>query len=1235
MLLHRPLSAVTFPEELPISARVRDIAAAIHDHPVVVVAGETGSGKTTQLPKIALAMGRGLERHIAVTQPRRIAATSVAARVAQELDVQLGSEVGYHIRFAKKAGPGTYVKFMTDGILLAELSGDPLLRGYDTIVIDEAHERSLNIDFLLGVMKQLLPRRPDLRVIISSATLETRRFSDFFGGAPVIEVSGRTFPVETFYRPPTRDEDLADAVANTVEEITEVDRRGDVLVFLPGEREIREAASALEEHALPHTEILPLYGRLSQADQQRVFTTSHQRRIVLATNVAETSLTIPGIVYVVDTGLARINRYVPRTGVTQLLIEPIAQASADQRKGRAGRTRSGVCFRLYEQQDFEGRPRYTDPELLRVGLAGAILQMKSMGLGAIESFPFLDPPPRKAVEEGYRVLDELGALDAARGLTPIGQKLARLPVDPRIGRMILGGHDEGALREVLVIAAALGLQDPRERPLAAQQKADMAHRRFRDESSDFNSLLRLWRFWEETIKPKGQSAQRRLCRENFLSYVRMREWSDVHQQLVGIARELDFKANEKPASDDAVHRALLPGLLSKVAMWSPEQRAYVGARQTKFLIHPSSALAKKPPPWIIAAEIVETSQLFGRTAAKIDPEWLEAAGKAQLRRSHGETSWAEKQAEVMIRESVTLYGLPIIKDRRVRLGPIDPVAARRLFILHALVRQEWEPLPEPAFVRHNREVFEEVRRLRARARKSDMLADDDAVAVFFEQRVPEHVHSGKTFDTWRKAAEATDPRILFLSTDDVLQGEAVELSAERFPESLVLDGARFDLVYRFDPGADDDGITMEVPLPLLGSLDPDVLAWTIPGWLTEQVSLLLHWLPKAHRKDLGAIDELAKVLGSSLRPFHGGFRAELSRAILALTGVKVPDSAFDVERLPPHLRLSVRVLDGEKVVAASRDVAALQARFVGRAKDAWSARGRSPWEKEGLTTFGDPLLDHVTVQVGGQTLVGHPALVDAETSVAQRLFPSRAEADAATRGGLRRLFLLRLGMPLSKLEQQVPARVAMSSLTDLGVAAPRRQIVERALDEAFGLSEPATFPRDRKAFDLRFEKGRPKVAELVGELGRYATAIVAELDPARTMLAGLAGKPGAPRASLDDVASQLEHLVPADLLSRLPRARLVHVPRYLKGIQVRLERMPNGPQKDLAKAEQVAPLWRAFLRDAPRLRAAGVDPDVLEDVRWLIEELRIAVFAPELKTPVSVSPQRLAGLWKDLAEAAG
>ncbi|MGZ5969871.1 MAG: ATP-dependent RNA helicase HrpA, partial [Polyangiales bacterium] len=798
---------------------MRDIADAIDRNQVVIVAGDTGSGKTTQLPKICLASGRGRELRIGVTQPRRIAATSVAARIAHELGVEVGREVGYQIRFADRTSRDTRVKLMTDGILLAEIQGSPLLEQYDTIILDEAHERTLNIDFLLGSLKTILAKRHDLRLIVSSATLAIDRFSAFFGGAPVVQVSGRTFPVTVVHRPPENDAGLAENVAEVVEEITERDPRGDILVFLPGEREIRECAAVLHGHGLPHTVVLPLYGRLSQAEQSRIFEKLPQRRIILATNVAETSLTIPGIVYVIDSGIARIHRHEPRSGVTRLLIEPISQASAEQRKGRAGRTQKGVCFRLYERSDFAARPAFTDPEVLRVGLAGAILQMKVRALGEIAAFPFLDPPPKRAIDEGYRVLEELGALDESRALTDLGHKLARLPVDPRIGRMILAGEEAKALREVLVIAAALGVQDPRERPHAAQKKADDAHERFVDESSDFVSLVKLWDFFR--AQQGSEKNLRKVCREQFLSYARLREWSDVHEQLSRIARDLglDPDASHAP-THEAIHRALLTGLLSRVGTWHPEQRIYLGARQTRFQLHPASGLAKKKgPAWIVAAELTETTQLYARTAARIDPAWLETIGGSACKRTYGDPNWAKSSAQVMCKEQVTLHGLPIVRDRKVHFGPIDPRAARRLFIVHALVRQEYTT--NAPFMVHNRALFDQVKTLRDRARKSDMLADDHAIALFFEKRVPDDVYSGATFEAWRTRAEAEDPRALFLSLGDVLIDDD-ELSLEAFPDTVL--GLPLD--YRFDPGEDDDGITVTVPLARLLELDAAVMEHT-------------------------------------------------------------------------------------------------------------------------------------------------------------------------------------------------------------------------------------------------------------------------------------------------------------------------------------------------------------------------------------------------------------------------
>ncbi|WP_437671630.1 ATP-dependent RNA helicase HrpA [Sorangium sp. So ce131] len=1225
---------VRFPEELPISARVLDIARAIEGNPVVIVAGETGSGKTTQLPKICLAMGRGLSSRIGVTQPRRIAATSVAARVAKELGVELGKEVGYKIRFSDRTSPATYVKYMTDGIVLAEIQGDPRLLAYDTLIIDEAHERSLNIDFLLGYLKKLLPKRPDLRVIISSATLETDRFASYFGGAPVIEVSGRTYPVEVIHRAPEGGEpEIADAVANTVEEITSIDPRGDILVFLPGEREIHDTMAELERHGLPHTTLLPLYGRLPQGDQQRVFQSLPGRRIVLATNVAETSLTIPGIVYVVDSGLARVNRYSPRTGVTQLQIEPISRASADQRKGRAGRVQSGVCFRLYPEQDYQARPAYTDPEILRVGLSGVILQMKALGLGDIEDFPFLDAPSKRAIDEGYRVLEELGAIDESGGLTDIGGKLARLPLDPRLGRMVLGGEREGALAEVLIIAAALGVQDPRERPLSAQRQADEAHRKFRDEGSDYAGLLKLWSFYQDAQGRLTQNQLRKACRDHFVSYLRMREWVDVHRQISRITREMGFSPNTAPAKGEAIHRALLPGLLSRIGMWNQENRVYLGARQTRFQLHPSSGLAKKPPAWIMAAELVETSQLFARMAASVDPAWLEAAAGPLCKRSYSDPHWAAKPAAVMAREQVTLYGLPIARDRRVDYGPIDPRSARQIFLLHALVRQEYTT--RAPFMEDNRRLFEEVSRLRDKARRSEMLADEHALELFFDRRVPEGVYSGKTFEAWRKEAEAEDPRVLHLSLADVLLDEAAELSPERFPDELELYGARVPLSYRFDPGEDDDGITLSLPLVLLPQADPDELEWMIPGWHVEKIALLLESLPKAIRKALVPLREVARDIAADLRPFQGPLRPALARAVEERTGERAPPDVFRPEDLPPYLRFYFRVIgeDG-RVIGEGRDLRDLKDRLSGRAREAWARVGKAGLERDGLTSFGvEALPERVPVDVGGQRVFGYPALVDAETSVSLRVLASRAAAVEATRGGLRRLILLQIGGKMSQLEQPLRSAVAVSGLgakVAPGEPGLARQIALRALDEAFQLGDPASFPRTRAAFQARLDEGRRSLQGVLGRLAGLARDIGVELDRVQSMLRSMTGKPGASRPALDDVRTQLDFLLPVGLFQRASLDRLAHLPRYLRAMQVRLERLPNGPQKDQAKAAQVLPFWQDWLKHHDGLRRKGAPVEELESFRWMIEELRVSLFAPELKAAVPVSPQRLTEQWKRL-----
>ncbi|HEU0029862.1 MAG TPA: ATP-dependent RNA helicase HrpA [Kofleriaceae bacterium] len=1210
---------IAFPPELPITARLADLADAIERHPVVIVAGETGSGKTTQLPKLCLAMGRGVTGQIGCTQPRRIAATSVATRVAQELETPLGDVVGYKVRFNDKVKRTSAIKFMTDGILLAEIQSDPLLRGYDTLIIDEAHERSLNIDFLLGFVKRLLPRRPDLRVIVSSATLETERFAAFFGGAPIVEVSGRTYPVDVLYRPPADDEtDLAELVANTVNEITEMDPRNDVLVFLPGEREIREAMAELEQRALPHTILLPLYARLSPQEQQRVFQRLPQRRVVLATNVAETSLTIPGIVYVVDAGLARINRYHVRTGVSQLLVEPISRASADQRKGRCGRTESGICFRLYDEQDYASRPAHTDPEIQRVGLAGVILRMKALRLGDVGEFPFLDPPQQRAITEGYRTLEELGALDDAGNLTAIGHQLGKLPLDPRLGRMILGGREEGSIREVLVIAAVLGLQDPRVRPQAEQQRADEAHRKFREEGSDFLAYLKLWGFWQDARARGSRSHLHKICREHFLHYNRMREWEDIHEQLVRVMRELDIRPNPTDATGDQIHRALVPALLTKIGMWNPEARIYVGARQIRFLIHPSSVLAKKPPPWILAAELVETSQLFARTCAKLDPAWLEQAAGELCRRTHGDPHWEQKQAQVMAREQVTLFGLPIVKNRSIAYARYDQALCRELFITHALVRHEYAT--KARFMEHNRRVQDEAHRLRDKARRSDMFADEYEQFAFFDRRIPDSVYSGKTFEAWRKDAEARDPHVLELSLADLLLDEASALAPADYPDQLTIGGVALRLDYKFDPGEDDDGITITVPLAMLPQLDPAVMGWTIPGWHPAKLLALLESLPKSQRKPLAPLEPLSLELAAQLPPFSGPLLPTLERAIYERTGERIARDAWDLRAVPAYLDFTYRVVDErDKVLAQSRDLADLQRTLGARAKQLWAAAPRDRYERTGLRAWDfDTLPASVTIDVGGRAVLAYPALVETETAVDLRLLESQAAALEATRGGVRRLLLVQIGTTVAKLEAQLPASIAKDQ---------RRHVVHRAVDEAFGLGDP---PRDKAAFLARLAERRAHVPTLLKQLADLATDIDGELAKVRRLLAPLVGKPGLARAVVDDVQSQLAHLVPPELFRATPTARLVHIVRYLKALVLRLQRQANDPPKDQQKAAQVLPLWQRYVARREQLDRTGRGHE-LDDFGWLLEELRVQIFAPELKTAASVSVQRLQDLWATLA----
>lgn len=1213
---------LVFPPQLPITSRVADIAAAIDAHQVVIVAGATGSGKTTQLPKIALAMGRGLEKIIGVTQPRRIAATSVAERVASELGTPLGTDVGYQVRFDDRTSPSTYVKFMTDGILLAEIQGDRLLQRYDTIVIDEAHERSLTIDFLLGWLKRILPERPDLKVIVSSATIETERFSEFFGGAPIIHVEGRTYPVEVLYEPPPDDLDGPEAVANAVANVTSLDPHGDILVFLPGEREIRDTENELLAKNLRHTVVQPLYARLSAADQHKVFASIPQRRVILATNVAETSITIPGIVYVVDAGVARLSRYDPRSGTTRLQIEGISQASADQRKGRCGRVREGICVRLYDEQSFASRPAFTDPEIKRTGLAGVILRMKALGLGDVEAFPFLDPPQSRSITEGYRVLEELGALGEKRELTPMGARLARFPVDPRIGRMILAGAELGCLREVLVIAAALNIQDPRERPREAQQKADDLHRRFRDERSDFVGLLRLWEFAREAER-KGTSNLRRVCKESFLSFVRVREWGEIHRQLEDVVRELRLET--KPAAraakgadpGDLLHRALVTGLLSRTGKWIPETRNYMGAKQTRFTVHPSSALARKPPAWIMAFELVETAQLFARTAAKIEPEWLLEAAPHLLKRSYSDPHWSERSARASVKEHITLFGLTLSRDQSVDYAGVAPAEARRMFLDHALVRGEYKT--RGVFQQRNQELLAEVGRLRDKARRSNMLADDEALLAFFDRRVAEDVVNGKTFEAWRERAEKDDPAALFLALEDVLVGDQ-DLKPEHYPDAVTLHGAKLPVTYHFDPSADDDGITLTVPLVVLPQLDPGELDWTIPGWHREKIGALLYELPRATRRDLGDIPELARTLAAALTPFDGPMLPALARATSELTGASVPQESFRPDAVAAHLRLTCRLVDEQgKVVAQGRDIDGLLRQHGARARAAWKSAAPSPsWEQKGLTSwsFGE-LPPFVARRVAGTDVRSYPALVDRGASVDLVLLESSSAAETATRAGVRRLLVLATRAAFSAVAPRIPAAFArpngaLPSRTDN--EAFRAMVLSRIAGAAFGLHDDAALPRDKATFDRLVAAGAPRVDQAFRLFVDAIKPVSTELD--RTLSAlRTASKHPSGRAAVLDMHAQLDHLFPVDLIETLPLARLEHFSRYLRAVQARLARAVTDPRKDSEKLAPFAQLWAAFLAKRGVVRDQGA----AHELRWAFEELRVAIFAPELRTPVPVS----------------
>jgi len=1292
-VVRNPLPVISFPEELPVSGRREEIAAALQANQVIIVSGETGSGKTTQLPKICLQLGRGAQGLIGHTQPRRIAASSTAKRIAQELGTPPGEHVGFKVRFNDTLSKGAWVKLMTDGILLAETQTDPLLRQYDTIIIDEAHERSLNIDFLLGYLKQLLPKRPDLKVIITSATIDAERFARHFGQmvkgelrpAPVIEVSGRLYPVEIRYRPidnvdrsglnpapvktgaPSQAQkekdqrDLMDAVVDAVDELARIGS-GDVLVFLPGEREIRDAAEALRKHHPPHVEILPLFARLSAQEQERVFKTSNARRIVLATNVAETSLTVPGIRYVVDAGLARVKRYSYRNKVEQLQIEAVAQSAANQRAGRCGRVAAGVCIRLYEEQDYLQRPKFTEPEILRSSLASVILRMKSLHLTDVETFPFIEPPLGRAIADGYQLLQELGAVDDSNRLTALGRQLAKLPLDPRVGRMILAGLESACLTELLIIASALSVQDPRDRPMEAQGAADQAHKKFADEKSEFQSYLKIWKWFEEAIEHKKSNRQLQdHCRANFLSQLRLREWRDVHSQLLTIVREQGWRLNEAPATYEQLHTALLTGLLGNVGFKSDEDSHYLGARAIKFHIWPGSHLQKKAGKWLVAAELVDTSRLYARCVAQIQPEWLERVGGHLLKKSWGEPRWEKRSAQVTASERATLYGLVVYSQRRINFGLINITEAREIFIRDALVGGDFDT--RAPFFAHNQKLVREIENLEHKSRRLDVLVDDELIAAFYDKLIPADVCNGIGFEKWHKQVTAGDPKLLYLNRDDLMRHEAAGVTTELFPKTMSVAGLAMALSYHFEPGAPRDGVTLTVPLYALNQVSAARCEWLVPGMLKEKVHLLLKSLPQKLRRHCVPLPEYAANFCERMEQGHLFGKGDLIDAVIAdireQITIMVKPSDFKQETLPAHHTMNFKVVDEHgRQLDMGRNLGSLQAEFGGQAREQFQklaeqtaitgvatpaaasaaaatakptavASGAAPAtvsEYANLTSwsFGE-LPELLEIQRGGskgQTLIGFPALVDKKTHCDLEVFDDPADAARQHFAGLRRLFALQLKEQLKYQEKNVPGLQQMGmQFMSLGSQEELRdQILTAGLERAF-MQDP--LPRNSDEFNRRKEEGKARFGLLVNEIARLAAQILAEFYTLPKKLQTVK----AHAQACSDMQAQLQNLVGKHFIAANDYSNLMHFPRYLKALNVRMEKLRADATRDARLQSewlQVAAPWQRAQKD----RGAS-DPKMLE-FRWLLEELRVSLFAQELRTPMPVSVKRLQKVWETM-----
>ncbi|WP_374359242.1 ATP-dependent RNA helicase HrpA [Pseudoduganella danionis] len=1322
-LFRNPLPEISYPEDLPVSGRRHEIAEALQGHQVIIVSGETGSGKTTQLPKICLELGRGQKGLIGHTQPRRIAASSTAKRIAQELGAPLGVHVGFKVRFADTLTKGASVKLMTDGILLAETQTDPLLKNYDTIIIDEAHERSLNIDFLLGYLKQLLPRRPDLKVIITSATIDADRFARHFGTpekpAPVIEVSGRLYKVEVRYRPIDSDvpnpalanaegkgqrtaaarekRDLIDAVVDGVDEVARIGS-GDVLVFLPGEREIRDVAEALRKHHPPHVEILPLFARLSAEEQERVFRTTNARRIVLATNVAETSLTVPGIRYVVDAGLARVKRYSYRNKVEQLQIEPIAQSAANQRAGRCGRVADGVCIRLYDEQEFLQRPKFTEPEILRSSLASVILRMKTLHLADVETFPFIEPPLARAIADGYQLLQELGAVDEYNQITPLGKKLAKLPLDPRVGRMILAAQDNVCLDEMLIIASALSVQDPRDRPMEHQQAADEAHKKFADEKSEFLSYLKIWKWFENAIEHKKTNRQLMdNCRTNFLSQLRLREWRDVHSQLLTIVKEQGWRLNEAPATYENLHLALLTGLLGNIGFKSDDEpgAGYLGARGIKFNIWPGSSLLKKPGKWVMAAELVDTTRLYARCVAQIQPEWLEKVGGHLLKKSWGEPRWEKRAAQVTASERATLYGLVVYSQRRINYGQFNPSEAREIFIRDALVGGDYDT--RAPFFAHNHKLVKEIENLEHKSRRLDVLVDDELIAAFYDKLLPADIVNGAGFEKWHKQATLDNPKLLYLIRDELMRHEAAGVTTDLFPKTMAVTGLELQLTYHFEPGSVRDGVTMAVPLYALNQLPRERCEWLVPGMLKEKVHLLLKSLPQKLRRHCVPLPDYAARFCERVQEAGSFGRGDLIDAIIAdiraQITISVLTSDFKPETLPAHHFMNFKVIDEHgRQLDMGRNLATLQAEFGTQARESFQkmaeANGGQGVSMRALSTSGGKVPAKTPVQYGaaaaqpapkagaaaatagaksGQaqpaagagnaasgsstangitlngltswtfgelpelleivqgklTLIGFPALVDKGTHCDLEVFDDPTVAARTHRAGLRRLFALQMKDQIKFIEKSIPNLQQMGmQFMSMGTQEElREQIIQKALDIAC-LQDP--LPLDAASFAKRKDEGKSRLVLLVNEIARLLSQVLTEFHGMPKRLQGL------PAAVASDMQAQLQGLVNKRFLMDNEYSQLAHFPRYLKAMNVRIEKLRGDPSRDakqMAEWQQAAQLYQRAARD----KSAGrnTDPKMVE-FRWMLEELRVSLFAQELRTPMPVSVKRLQKVWESM-----